>query len=85
MIKPKPNDLKLKHTGLPTRETKTIMTCCHGVSALKSTVTSPVPVIPLTHTKRESMYWMSKDPLEAERIPAEMIGRSVLTRNVNKG
>jgi hypothetical protein len=79
----KQNDQKVEHTGLPTREMKAMMTCCHGVSALKSTVISPVPVTPLTQTKRASMYLMSDAPLDAESIPAAIIGVSILTRKVN--
>jgi len=57
------------------------MTCCHGVSMLKSTVTSPVPVTPLMQTKRASMYLTSNAPLDAESMPAATIGTSVLTKN----
>ena len=74
---------KVEHTGLPTRETKTMIACCHGVSALKSTVASPVPVTPLTQTKRASMYLTSNAPFDAESMPAATIGVNVLTRNVN--
>ena len=61
-----------------------MMTCCHGVNALKSTVVSPVPVIPLTQTKRASMYLIWNVPFDAESMPAEIIGVSVLTQTVNQ-
>jgi len=62
------------------------MTCCHGVSALRSTVTSPVPVTPLTQMKSASMYLMSNTPLDdAESMPAAIIGKSVLIGGVNQG
>jgi hypothetical protein len=78
------NDQKVRPTGLPTKEITRIMTCCHGVSALKSTVTSPVPVIPLTQRKSASMYLMLNAPLDAERMPAATIGKSVLIWDVNR-
>ena len=62
-----------------------IMTCCHGVSALKSTVTSPVPVIPLMQTKRASMYLTWNVPFDAESMPAKIIGVSVLTQKRQLG
>ena len=74
---------KVERTGLPTRETMTMMTCCHGVSVLKSTVASPVPVIPLTQRKRASIYLMSNSPFDAESMPAAMTGTSVLVGNIN--
>jgi len=46
---------KVKHTGLPNRETKTIMTCCHDVRVHKSTVTSAVPIYP-ADAEKDSAY-----------------------------
>lgn len=80
----KKTNRKVERTGLPTRETKTTMTCCHGVSALKSTVISPVPVIPLTQRKRASIYLTLNAPFDAESMPAAMTGTSVLVGDINQ-
>ena len=61
-----------------------MIACCHGVSVLKSTVASPVPVIPLTQRKSASMYLMLNVPFDAESMPAAMTGTSVLVGNINE-
>ena len=75
---------RVERTGLPTRDTKTAMTCCHGVSTFKSTVTSLVPVIPLTQRKRASIYLMLNVPFDAKSMPAAMTRTSVLIGNINQ-
>lgn len=59
-------------------------TCCHGVSALKSTVTSPVPVTALMQIKRASTYLTLNVVLDAESMPAAIIGTSVLIETLTK-
>ena len=59
-------------------------TCCHGVSALKSIVASPVPVTALMQIKRASTYLTLNAVLDAESMPAATIGTSVLIENVNQ-
>jgi hypothetical protein len=51
---------------------------------LKSTVASPVPVMPLTQRKRASMYLMGNFPFDAESMPAPMSGTSVLVGKIDE-
>ena len=54
------------------------MTCCHAVSALRSSVASPVPVIALTQQKSRSTYRAGNLPLHACAIAASTSGVTVL-------
>ena len=54
------------------------MACCHAVSALRSSVASPVPVIALTQQNSRSTYLAGNLPLLAYAMAASTSGVTML-------
>ena len=67
-----------RRTGLPTSWSTTRMACCHAVSALRSSVASPVPVIALTQQNSRSTYLAGNLPLLAYAMAASTSGVTML-------